>query len=128
MMAVALSLAELKSSQRELYLFDTFEGMPRPTAEDIHHTGAPAMASFEKLQTGEDSSAECAATLSEVRSAMGQTGYDPQKIHYVQGKVEDTIPLQAPGTIALLRLDTDCISQPNTSWSISTPSCRRMEF
>ena len=28
-------------------------------------------------------------------------------MHYVKGKVEDTIPGQAPDSIALLRLDTD---------------------
>jgi hypothetical protein len=107
MMAVALSLMQLNSIDRELYLFDTFAGMPRPTPEDIHHTGAAAIAAFEKLQTGEDSSGECAASLSDVQSAMRQTGYDPRKIHYVKGKVENTIPQQAPETIALLRLDTD---------------------
>jgi hypothetical protein len=34
-------------------------------------------------------------------------GYPKEKLHYVQGKVEDTIPGAAPGQIALLRLDTD---------------------
>ena len=28
-------------------------------------------------------------------------------MHFVQGKVEDTIPAAAPATIAILRLDTD---------------------
>jgi hypothetical protein len=38
---------------------------------------------------------------------MQQTEYDQTRIHFIQGKVEDTIPEQAPETIALLRLDTD---------------------
>ena len=38
---------------------------------------------------------------------MHSVGYDENKIHLVQGKVEDTIPEQSPSTIALLRLDTD---------------------
>jgi hypothetical protein len=107
MMAAALTLLHLNSANRDLYLFDTFEGMPRPTEFDVHHTGAPAIASFTNLQTGEDSSAECAATLAEVQSTMGRTRYDPRLIHYVQGKVESTIPKEAPKQIALLRLDTD---------------------
>jgi hypothetical protein len=107
MMAAALTLLRLNSSERDLYLFDTFEGMPRPTEADVHHTGTPAIVSFTNLQTGEDSSDECAATLAEVQSTMAQTRYDPKRIHYVQGKVENTIPRQAPEQIALLRLDTD---------------------
>jgi O-methyltransferase len=107
MMAAALSLIQLNSTERDLYLFDTFEGMPRPTEEDVHHSGTPAIQQFEKLQTGDDSSEECAAPLDDVKNTMSLTGYNPTKIHYIQGKVEDTIPAQAPGSIALLRLDTD---------------------
>jgi O-methyltransferase len=39
---------------------------------------------------------------------MGVTKYPPANIHYVKGKVEDTIPATLPSDgIALLRLDTD---------------------
>ena len=38
---------------------------------------------------------------------MQLTSYDQQKIHYVSGKVEQTIPGTMPSTIAILRLDTD---------------------
>lgn len=107
MMAAALTLRSLMSAERDLYLFDTFEGMPKPTDEDVHHTGTAAIKAFTELQTGEDSSSECAATLSEVQSNMARTGYEKTRIHYVQGKVENTIPQQAPESIALLRLDTD---------------------
>jgi predicted O-methyltransferase YrrM len=107
MMAVALALRHYKAAARDLYLFDTFEGMTRPTDADVHYSGAPALAAFTKLQTGEDSSDECAATLAEVQQGMAQTGYDANRIHYVKGKVENTIPKQAPDQIALLRLDTD---------------------
>ena len=106
-MAAALTLLHLNSTERDLYLFDTFEGMPRPTDFDVHHTGTPGMVAFTNLQTGEDSSAECAATLAEVQSTMKRSKYDPKLIHYLKGKVETTIPEQAPEQIALLRLDTD---------------------
>jgi len=36
-----------------------------------------------------------------------RVGYDPEKIRFVQGRVEDTLPRHAPDRIALLRLDTD---------------------
>ena len=36
-----------------------------------------------------------------------ETGYPEEKIHFVQGRVEETIPASAPDSISLLRLDTD---------------------
>ena len=45
--------------------------------------------------------------LDTVKNTMSHSTYAPEKIHYIKGKVEDTIPQQAPDKIALLRLDTD---------------------
>ena len=42
-----------------------------------------------------------------MKSNIASTGYPAAQVHYVQGKVEDTIPAGAPGKIAMLRLDTD---------------------
>jgi hypothetical protein len=47
------------------------------------------------------------APLDHVRDNMVRTGYPEQRIHFVKGRVEDTIPAGAPDTISLLRLDTD---------------------
>ena len=35
------------------------------------------------------------------------TGYPEQRVHFVQGLVEETVPEHAPEQLALLRLDTD---------------------
>jgi len=107
MMATALTLRSMNRSDRDLYLFDTFEGMTRPQDVDIHASGQAAMMEFVEEQRGEDSSAVCYASLDEVKSAMARTGYDPARVHFIRGKVEETIPSQAPESIALLRLDTD---------------------
>jgi hypothetical protein len=45
--------------------------------------------------------------LDEVRGNVFSTGYPKDKIHFIEGKVENTIPLNMPRKIALLRLDTD---------------------
>jgi O-methyltransferase len=42
-----------------------------------------------------------------VRQAVLSTGYDAARLHFVKGKVEDTLPAEAPPQICLLRLDTD---------------------
>jgi O-methyltransferase len=107
MMAVALALKKAGDASRELHLFDTFEGMPKPTEVDVDLKGHPAGGFFRKLQTGPDTSNYCRATLEEVQQAMNSTGYDPALVHLVKGRVEETIPEHAPDTIALLRLDTD---------------------
>ena len=38
---------------------------------------------------------------------MESTGYEPSRVRYIKGRVEDTLPDEAPARIALLRLDTD---------------------
>lgn len=107
MMAVAIALKKAGDTSRELHLFDTFEGMPKPTEADVDLKGHDAGAVFRKLQTGPESSDFCHATQEEVQLAMNSTGYDPGLVHLVKGRVEKTVPEHAPDTIALLRLDTD---------------------
>jgi hypothetical protein len=45
--------------------------------------------------------------LDEVRRNLLATGYPADRVRFVVGRVEDTLPDQAPESIALLRLDTD---------------------
>ena len=105
MMAVADTLLSLNQETKHLYLFDTFEGMTDPSENDLDFRGVKATKLMEEIQ--KVGSGWCSAQLEEVKAAMHSVGYDENKIHLVQGKVEDTIPEQSPSTIALLRLDTD---------------------
>lgn len=107
MMAVALALIECKDAARDLFLFDTFEGMAPPTERDVAIDGQSASKLLDSHRKTESDSVWCYATLDQVRDAMSGTGYRAEKIHCVKGKVEDTIPSCAPPKIALLRLDTD---------------------
>jgi hypothetical protein len=92
---------------RELWLYDTFEGMPPPGEVDY----ATLVGQHAKeLLTRTDRLGEHTrgiVGLDEVRANMARTGYPDDRVHYVKGKVEDTIPAEAPARIALLRLDTD---------------------
>lgn len=107
MMAVAHMLLRLQDTSRNLYLFDTFEGMPPPTENDLSYDGTPAAKLLANSKKEDATSLWCKASLDEVRQAVNGVGYDPQQIYYIKGQVEDTIPSNAPDTIALLRLDTD---------------------
>jgi O-methyltransferase len=107
MMAVAKTLLTMGAAGRDLYLFDTFEGMPAPGPEDVAYDGTHARDIFEERKRDEGGLGWCFSSLEEVTRAMLATGYDARRIHLVQGRVEETLPARAPQQIALLRLDTD---------------------
>lgn len=103
-MLMALTLIELNDANRKIYLYDTFEGMSEPTGEDyrIADNDASADVVMKKSKIF-----KCISPLDEVRANVLSTNYPKEKIHFVKGKVEDTIPGVIPSGIALLRLDTD---------------------
>ncbi len=115
MMAMALTLLDEGLSDRELFLCDTYEGMPEPGADDIGVTGKSAHPTWKKrLVHGE--SQWCRAALDEVRANLVSTGYDQARMHFLKGRVQDTLPCDALGPIALLRLDTDWYE--STKWEL----------
>jgi O-methyltransferase len=105
MHAVAKTLLELDATDRDLYLFDTFEGMPPPTPEDLRQDGQRAEDML--ASTTKDNPVWAVAGLDDVQDGMSKVGYPLERIHYVPGMVEDTTPGQAPDQISILRLDTD---------------------
>ena len=109
MMAAALTLLRLGAADRDLYLFDTFRGMPAPSAEDrfsAYDGYSPVRRWRRGLREGDLNSWHY-VPAERVRATLVATGYDPARIHLVEGKVEDTLPARAPERLALLRLDTD---------------------
>jgi O-methyltransferase len=105
MQAVALTLLAHAADNRDLHLFDTFTGMPEPSQRDRRHDGEPAADVL--ARTPKTGVFWAIADLDDVRAGMTETGYPAERIHFHPGRVEDTIPAQAPERIALLRLDTD---------------------
>ena len=111
MMAVARTLMQQGDAKRELYLYDTYSGMVEPDERDVDHRGMVARDTFQQKQWQQaDGSDWCYASIEEVRANLESTGYEPALMHFVKGKVEQTIPGEAPRQIALLRLDTDWYS------------------
>jgi len=107
MMAVAEMLSRLGMTTRELYLYDTFEGMSEPDERDKTYSGESASDLLEKDADKEQNLVWAYSTLETVQEGMQSTRYPQEKVHYIKGKVEDTIPSTVPPQIALLRLDTD---------------------
>ena len=108
MMCVASMLLRLGVTDIDLYLFDTFEGMSEPEAVDKRHDGRPAAQVL--AESPKDSVNWACASLDEVRQNLRRTGYPEDRMHFIKGRVEDTIPQHAPDEISLLRLDTDWYS------------------
>jgi hypothetical protein len=92
--------------RRTIWLYDTFTGMTQPSDTDIRHDGAQAGPIWSD-QVIPEGSAWAMSPKSAVEETMRMSGYPCELVRLVEGKVEDTIPRQAPDRIAVLRLDTD---------------------
>ena len=90
---MALTLRQLGES-RNLWLFDTFEGLPAPTADDPDYEIA-------ELFTG-----SCRGQLDEVREFFRRHEV-AEGVQFVKGLFQDTLPLSPIDRIALLHIDGD---------------------
>jgi O-methyltransferase len=106
-MLAALTLAQAGDPDRTMWLYDTFEGMSEPDERDVAVTGARMVDEWAGHRGRSDDPVFAFGALDEVRRNMLATGHRPERVRFVRGKVEDTIPGEAPDRIALLRLDTD---------------------
>jgi hypothetical protein len=106
MMAAALALLHLKETARSIYLFDTYEGMTSPTQKD-KRVGLDLSASAMLAAAPHSHVLWGISQIDEVKANLRSTGYPAERIHFIKGPVEHTIPGHAPDQICLLRLDTD---------------------
>jgi hypothetical protein len=106
-MAVMLALMEHGIIDRDFYLYDTFSGFPVPDEVDRYYDGRSAIEEWHEKKLNENQSGWLVSTLEETRANVASTGYPVERMTFVKGMVEDTIPRVAPKQIAFLRLDTD---------------------
>ncbi|MCB9246929.1 MAG: class I SAM-dependent methyltransferase [Flavobacteriales bacterium] len=107
-MLIALTLKELGDETRNIWLYDTFEGMTPPTEEDKRIEGkATSVLKKWRGDQRQDHNAWCYAPFQEVETNMASTKYPLDKIKLIKGPVEESIPVHIPYSTSLLRLDTD---------------------
>ena len=106
-MMIALIFISRGITDRKIYMYDTYEGMSEPSKEDIAITGEYAANILQREDKQNEDSIWCYASFEEVMENMKMTKYPMQNIKMIKGKVEDTLPVNHPSQIALLRLDTD---------------------
>jgi O-methyltransferase len=110
--AMILTLQQLGAPPRDIHLYDTFEGMTEPTEHDVSPIDPPALGTWRAADRGgarawPELFDPAITSIEAVRENVLATGYPAERLHLVQGPVEETIPGAAPERLALLRLDTD---------------------
>jgi O-methyltransferase len=111
-LAMLLTLKEMGVDDRDVYLYDTFEGMTEPTE---HDTSPFHRAAVEEWQEAKSERVRLYGELFDpavfnqdlVRETLLRSGYPESRLHLVKGPVEETMPGVLPDGLALLRLDTD---------------------
>ena len=108
MMLVAKRLVRKGVLDKKLFLFDTFEGMSDPGADDISSVDQKSARDLlDHSDRLAGNNVWCYSSLEEVKSNLKKTNYPVNNLYFKKGKVEDTLPDPDLENICLLRLDTD---------------------
>jgi len=112
-MLMAEVLVKHNINDRDLWLYDTFEGMTQPSDKDkrvgidSENANKKAWDRFKKDQKSTHNE-WCYGPIQTVKNNLAQTDLNQERLHFIKGRVEDTLPESGmPDKIAILRLDTD---------------------
>ena len=108
--AAMAAVSERRGGSRDVWLLDSFDGLPEPTELD----GTSA----HEWMAGATAEQRCVANVQEVEALLFDKFHLPrERVHIRRGWFEKTVPAAAPeiGPIAVLRLDAD--------WYESTRTC-----
>lgn len=110
--AIIRTLQMLGVNDRDVWLYDTFAGMPKPQSIDRYYgeEEGDSIRSWEQRKLDDGGSNWVRAELADVQEYVSRTRYPENRLHFIKGLVESTIPDKAPEQISLLRLDTDFYS------------------
>lgn len=111
-LAMIRTLQHVGVTNRDLYLFDTFDGMTEPSARDTSQFDGAATVAWDTAQANGTRPWAHLFThevfnLTDLRALLVGTGYPSNRLHFIEGAVERTLPDRAPTDVAVLRLDTD---------------------
>jgi O-methyltransferase len=119
-------LLESYGLTKDVWAYDTYEGMSEPTDNDVDFRGTHSRLLLEKsskIVSGDTHNVWCYSTLDEVRENIRRNTKNVDSIHFVKGKVEDTLTDEKnlPEKISLLRIDTDWYESTKKSLEVLYP-------
>lgn len=104
-------MGEFGRETKTVYGFDTFDGHPRPRKGELDVWGKDQYLLYEELsvnQLGDGSRSRWGfADFSEVEEMLKREVWGMCDVQLVKGLCEETIPIAAPKSISVLRLDVD---------------------
>ncbi|MEX0918406.1 MAG: TylF/MycF/NovP-related O-methyltransferase [Candidatus Paceibacterota bacterium] len=112
---MAMALAQMKYSEeyRDIWLYDTFNGMTMPALEN---DGLKAERKYEDIKSGKhidrydkwhNQYKWIYCPINIVKKNINSTDYPVEKLKFIKGDINKTLDSTTPSKIAILRLDTD---------------------
>lgn len=96
---------------RNIWLYDTFNGLTEPSEYDYTETGgmnnSQVKNHWNNNKINETTNNWCYSDLESVKNRVLSLGYTKENIHFIVGDVCETLNKNVPKKISLLRLDTD---------------------
>jgi hypothetical protein len=107
--AVLAHFAASSRFNRRTWLFDSFEGLPGVTKEDLPetHSGRPAQAVV----------GQCVGSIEVVKEVLDKVGADMSRVRVIKGWFKDTFPTVNIKEIAMLNLDSDWYDCETLCWN-----------
>ena len=99
----------INKEDKEIYLYDTFQGMPEANDIDTNTYSKKNYNTYLKKTTKDNKLDNFYKyeKLDTVKNTLFSTNYNKKKINFIEGLVQNTIPKIVPNKICLLILDTD---------------------
>ena len=112
-------MAEIDPTPRELWLFDSFQGLPEPSVVDGKEAASFAgQRSDGKLMT----IGKCIGTVEEVSHFLfSELRLAQHNVHVVPGWFQETLPSHARQPIALLHIDADWYDSVKVALAVLWP-------
>ncbi len=118
-------LLEEHKVEKNIFAYDTFEGMPLPGKDDLDLRGNSSIDKFLELKNSEKEGSQwCYCNIQDVKNNIKKFNINYLKnINFIKGKVEETLLdiNNLPKKISLLRLDTDFYSSTKIELNILFP-------
>jgi|GEM_PF-3477777 len=98
---------------RNIWLFDSFEGVPKPTSRDVASDDRPGIDFANEIGMGivddgvVETSGYAAVSEEEVRALLHVWGAHDKHLRFVPGWFHETVPVFDTGPLAMLRVDAD---------------------